>query len=51
MNHQYIERVVDLLDPELIRIYNMSVDEARDRVLSGKAESVMEIDGSFCLIA
>ncbi len=51
MNHQYVERVVDLLDPSLNRIYNMSVEDARDRVLSGKAEEVMGIDGSFALIA
>jgi len=51
MNHQYVERVVDLLDPSLNRIYNMSVEDARSRVLSGKAGSVMGIDGSFALIA
>ena len=48
---QYIERVVDLLDPSLNRIYNMAVDEARRRVLSGKPEAVREIDGSFALLA
>ena len=47
----YIERVVDLLDPSLNRIYNMAVDEARRRVLSGKPEAVREIDGSFALLA
>ncbi len=47
----YIERVVDLLDPSLNRIYNMSVEEARQRVLSGKPEAVREIDGSFALLA
>lgn len=49
--HQYVERVVDLLDPAQNRIYNMSVEEARQRVLSGKAEAVREIEGSFALIA
>src|SRR5467141_1870857 len=48
---QYIERVVDLLDPSLNRIYNMAVDEARRSVLSGKPEAVREIDGSFALLA
>src|SRR5437879_7362039 len=48
---QYMERVVDLLDPSLNRIYNMAVDEARRRVLSGKPEAVREIDGSFALLA
>ncbi|MEW6161202.1 MAG: asparagine synthase-related protein [Verrucomicrobiota bacterium] len=50
MDH-YIERVVDLLDPALNRIHNMSPDEARRRILSGKPESVREIDGSFALLA
>jgi asparagine synthase (glutamine-hydrolysing) len=47
----YIERVVDLLDPSLNRIYNMTPDEARQRVLSGRPEAVREIDGSFALLA
>ena len=49
--HSYIERVVDLLDPSLNQIHNMTQEEARQRVLSGKAESVREIDGSFALLA
>src|SRR5713101_797391 len=51
MNHEYIERVVDLLDASTNRIYNMSVEEARTRVLKGTAEAVREIDGSFALLA
>lgn len=51
MNHEYIERVVDLLDASTNRIYNMSVEEARTRVLNGSAEAVREIDGSFALLA
>ncbi|MBI3417132.1 MAG: asparagine synthetase B family protein [Verrucomicrobia bacterium] len=51
MDHQYIERVVDLLDPNLNCIHNLSVAEARTRVLSGKPEAVREIDGSFALLA
>ena len=49
--HEYIERVVDLLDPSLNQIHNMSPEDARQRVLSGKAEAVREIDGSFALLA
>jgi asparagine synthase (glutamine-hydrolysing) len=49
--NQYVERVVDLLDPSANRIYNMSVEEARARVLSGPIERVREIDGSFALLA
>ncbi len=49
--HSYIERVVDLLDPSLNQIHNMTTEEARQRVLSGKAAAVREIDGSFALMA
>lgn len=49
--NEYIERVVDLLDPELNGILNMSVEEARARVLQADPESVRQIDGSFALIA
>src|SRR5262245_17245654 len=47
----YVERVVDLLDPSLNSIVNMTVDEARRRVQHGSPESVREIDGSFALLA
>jgi asparagine synthase (glutamine-hydrolysing) len=49
--HEYIERVVDLLDPSLNQIHNMTQEEARQRLLSGNAEAVREIDGSFALLA
>src|SRR6478735_1460365 len=49
--HDYIERVVDLLDPSLNQIHNLGLEEARQRVLSGKPEAVREIDGSFALLA
>src|SRR5882762_2316791 len=51
MNSHYIERVVDLLDPALNRIYNLSLEDARARVLSNNAEAVREIEGSFALLA
>ncbi|MBI2927089.1 MAG: asparagine synthetase B family protein [Verrucomicrobia bacterium] len=50
MDH-YIERVVDLLDPALNHIHNMTAEEARARVLSGQPEAVRDIDGSFALLA
>jgi asparagine synthase (glutamine-hydrolysing) len=46
-----IERVVDLLDPALNVIHNMSVDEARRRVGTGEAAAVGAIDGAFALVA
>jgi asparagine synthase (glutamine-hydrolysing) len=50
MDH-YLERVVDLLDPALNVIHNMTIAEARERVLSAKPAAVREIDGSFALLA
>src|SRR5262245_24686580 len=50
MDH-YIERVVDLLDPSLNRIHNLTVEKARERVVSGQPDAIREIDGSFALVA
>jgi len=49
--HQYLERVVDLLDPASNQIYNMTADEARARILNGSPQAVREIEGSFALVA
>jgi asparagine synthase (glutamine-hydrolysing) len=49
--HRPLERIVDLLDPRLNRVYNMDLDEARRRVLSGDPAAVRGIDGSFALVA
>ncbi len=46
-----MERVVDLLDPSLNRLHNLSLDEARVRVLSGDPDAVRTIDGSFAILA
>ena len=50
MDH-YIEQLVELLEPSANRIDNMSVEEARRRVLSGDGAAVREIEGSFALVA
>jgi asparagine synthase (glutamine-hydrolysing) len=47
----HIERVVDLLDPDLNDITNMTLDEARARVLEGDPAGVRAIEGSFALVA
>jgi asparagine synthase (glutamine-hydrolysing) len=47
----YIERLVDLIDPTTHRLLNMSVEDARARILNGSPEAVLEIDGSFALVA
>ena len=50
MDH-YIERVVDLTEPESNLIYNMSVAAARELLFNRQAESVLQIQGSFALLA
>lgn len=50
MNH-YVEQLVDLTNPALNQIFNMPVEEARKRVLSGRADAVRGIEGSFALVA
>jgi len=51
MNHEYVNRVVDLTDPRKNIIYNMSVDEAVELVRAGDSEGVRGIDGQFALVA
>jgi asparagine synthase (glutamine-hydrolysing) len=49
--HPYVERVVDLLDPDANQIYNLSTEEARERLRDRPAESMLQVAGSFALIA
>src|SRR5690554_6363190 len=51
MRPRYIEDVIDLTDPALNHILNMSVEEARARVRSGDPKAVRAIEGSFALVA
>ena len=51
MHNEYVERVVNLIKPDSHRIYNMSVQEAEQRILSGDPNGVEGIDGSFALLA
>jgi asparagine synthase (glutamine-hydrolysing) len=51
MKNQYVERVVDLTDAGNNLIYNMSVEEAREKIKSGNVEEVRKIDGQFALIS
>jgi asparagine synthase (glutamine-hydrolysing) len=46
-----VSQLVDLLDPHLNHLHNISVDEARGRVLRGDPAAVRAIDGSFALVA
>lgn len=47
--HHYIERVVDLIPAASQRLQNLTLEEARERLLRGPAESVRGIEGSFAL--
>lgn len=49
-DHVYVDRLVNLLDPSGNVIFNMSHDEAVERVGSGNAAAVREIDGQFALL-
>jgi asparagine synthase (glutamine-hydrolysing) len=49
--HRPLNRVIDLLDPELNQIHNMTLEDARRRVLSGDPSAVRAIDGSFACVA
>jgi asparagine synthase (glutamine-hydrolysing) len=49
--HSYVERVVDLLDPDANQIYNLSVADARELLLHNPVEAARQIQGSFALIA
>ncbi len=48
---QYVNRVVDLLAPDVNQLVNMTVDAARRTVLRGDATAVRAIDGSFAIVA
>jgi len=48
---QYVERVVDLTEPNADQIYNFSIEEAREHLLSGGPDAVRRIQGSFALLA
>ena len=50
MNH-YIERVVNLIDPEYNNLYNLTLDEARALLFDHPAEAIRDIHGSFALLA
>jgi len=51
MNHQYVNQVVDLCDPEKDVIFNMSREEALGLVSKGDASAVRKIDGQFALVS
>jgi asparagine synthase (glutamine-hydrolysing) len=50
-NHEYVHRVVNLMDPQGDMLLNITPEEALRRVASGDAEAVGEIDGQFAILA
>ncbi|HEX2395233.1 MAG TPA: asparagine synthase-related protein [Bacteroidales bacterium] len=51
MDHNYVEKVIDLTHKERNIIYNMTHDEAVKILQSGDKEAVRKIDGQFSLIS
>ena len=51
MLHEYVERVVNLIEPEANHLYQMSVQQALDILLQGDTEEVSRIAGSFAIVA
>ena len=49
--HQYIEQVVDLTEPGVNQLYNLTLEEARDRIKNASPDAVRHIEGSFALLA
>ncbi len=50
-SHQYVERLVNLLDPNANQILNMTVDQALAAVESGDTGRVRAIEGHFALLS
>jgi asparagine synthase (glutamine-hydrolysing) len=50
MSNAPVERLINLLDANHNLIFNMTVEEAVERVGSGQPERVREIDGQFALL-
>ena len=48
---QYVDRLVDLIDPEANALLGTTVEEARAAVLSGDPARVRALRGSFALVA
>ncbi len=49
--HSYVERVVDLLDPDVNQLGNLTVDAARQLLVDHPVETARQMHGSFALIA
>src|SRR5690348_9841866 len=52
MNRQsYVARVINLVPGESQRLWSVDESEARQRLLASDADAVLQVDGSFALVA
>jgi len=49
--HTPVSRVINLISSESQRLWSIDESEARRRLLAGEADAVLDIDGSFALVA
>ena len=49
--NQYIERVVDLLDPTANELYDLTTEQARALLVQHSTGAMQQIEGSFALVA
>ncbi len=48
---RHLQRVIDLIDPAVNQISNMSVGDARKKIFSAEPAAVQNIKGSFAIVA
>jgi asparagine synthase (glutamine-hydrolysing) len=51
MNNQYVNKVINLTDPEKNVIYNMTNEQAVEILRSGDSDAIRKIDGQFALVS
>ncbi len=51
MNNQYVNKVIDLTNPEKNVIYNMTNEEAVEILRTGDSDAIRKIDGQFALVS
>lgn len=51
MNNQYVNKVIDLTNPEKNVIYNMTNEQAVEILRTGDSDAIRKIDGQFALVS
>ena len=51
IKHQYLEQVVDLIDPAITRLNNCNKSQVKEWILKEDASALRNVDGSFALMA